>query len=276
MDDKALQFLTEVLGSEGASALSKTEAKEPALANILIPRAALAWLAKRETYEGTIPGVDNSYLKLNKSDSQYTGVVSLTDGVYSFESVTSEHVAAAISLSVGMQPSEALPSDGLLVRLGKSIDFLAQAQVLAKALPKTLAGGHVAPGAANPAMAPIKQDAPTPPGQQPTPKTPAARSVVPKLPKKPKLPGTKSKSPDQALASPKLPKMQALKVEKSELSRECDDCGRPMFKNGRFSGCMCLSDMAKSVKTVVYSDGVVLEANLEPEAFQTLTKALRG
>ena len=96
MRDSALQFLTGVLGVDGARALARTADREPALEPLLVPRTALAWLRDRPDFEGLIPGQRNSYLSFQKSEQGYAGVVSLPETNYEFLGATPEHLAAAL------------------------------------------------------------------------------------------------------------------------------------------------------------------------------------
>lgn len=146
MRDSALQFLTGVLGVDGARALARTAAREPALEPLLVPRTALAWLQDRPNYEGLIPGQRNSYISFQKSEDGYAGVVSLAETNYEFLAATPEHVAAAVALAVGLDPALRHPvRDLTLTRLGKSIDVLARAHELAKALPGALSSHEIPP-----------------------------------------------------------------------------------------------------------------------------------
>jgi predicted GNAT family acetyltransferase/ribosomal protein S14 len=125
----AFSFLAEILGSDGAKALQKAADREPSLRLVLVPRAALAWVAQQSGYEGRIPGQKNSYLLLKKSVDTYSGTVSFPDGNYQFTDKSPEHVAAAISASLGIELSKKHQVDGLILeRLGKSIDILAKAK----------------------------------------------------------------------------------------------------------------------------------------------------
>lgn len=249
MKDTAFSFLTGVLGTDGARALRKAADREPALEPLLVPRAALSWILERQHYEGTIPGVANSYLKLDKSEGGLNGVVSLQDTNYEFSQVSPEHVASAMSVSVGIDLTNRLPvKDLLLVRLGKSIDALVKAQALthqfvAKVKKTELPGSTAKP---------IKQLEPQAAAQ------PTMQTARPKLPKKPKIP--------------------ALKVEKSEASRACDICDGTQFNENRFKGCLCFQELAKSVKTTAYGDGYVLEfgSGFDFETALALRRALKG
>lgn len=251
MRDVALQFLTGVLGTEGARALARQAEREPDLAAVLVPRTALAWLQDLDKHEGNLPGVDTSYLKFSKNGVGYGGVVNLGDINYEFQNAGQEHLAAAIAVAVG-QGGTTTPAvrDLILARLGKSIDALAKAQVLVKALPRVLKADL--PGTTAKPREQTEPEGPTQPQKQ-------ARNARPKLPKSPKLPG--------------------IKVEKSEAATPCAVCERNMFNEAlKFEGCMCWQDLAKHVTTTVYNDGVVLEfkPSYPAGAWSPLRKALKG
>ena len=138
MSDLGLKFLAAALGQDGAKALRKAVEREPALAEVLIPRAIVGWLnfTTEHEYEGQIPGIDNSYVQFQKNEDGFAGTISLEEGVYSFEKSSIYHLAASIALALGIQPSslDADVRDQILVKLGKSIDTLAKAQVLMQEL----------------------------------------------------------------------------------------------------------------------------------------------
>ena len=144
MSDLGHKFLAAALGQDGARALRKAVEREPALAEILIPRAIVGWLdfTTEHEYEGPIPGVENSYVQFQKNEDGFAGTISLEEGVYSFEKSSVYHLAASIATALGLNPSQVDPHirDTVLVKLGKSIDTLAKAQVLMQELrsPKAL------------------------------------------------------------------------------------------------------------------------------------------
>lgn len=139
MKKSAVDFLTDVLGAEGAKALSRTATKEPALGALLVPRAALAWIHQTDAFEGVVPGIPNSYLKFQKSEKGFTGIVTLPELNYEFAGTTPEHVAAALAVTVGSDLSEiGAVRDVTLSRLGKSIEVLVKAQTFARTLAKKI------------------------------------------------------------------------------------------------------------------------------------------
>ena len=71
---------------------------------------------------------------------------------------------------------------------------------------------------------------------------------------------------------------RAVNVTKSESERKCPMCGRGHFANGKFVGCLCLSDLAKSVKTAPNGNGYSLTFKLgtDAESVLTILDALKG
>ena len=144
MSDLGRKFMAAALGNDGAQALRKAAEREPALDQVLIPRAIVGWLSftTEHEYEGQIPGVENSYVQFQKSDSGFSGSITLNEGIYSFENASLYHLAASIAMALGVETGslEAGVRDTVLVKLGKNIDTLAKAQILMAELrsPKTL------------------------------------------------------------------------------------------------------------------------------------------
>lgn len=138
MSDLGRKFMAAALGADGAKALVKAAEREPRLEQILVPRAIVGWLTftAAHEYEGPVPGLDNSYVQFQKSDRGFTGNISLNEGVYSFENASIYHLAASIAMALGVETGslDADVRDTVLVKLGKSIDTLAKAQVLMQEL----------------------------------------------------------------------------------------------------------------------------------------------
>lgn len=144
MSDLGKKFMAATLGADGAQALKKAIEREPRLDQVLVPRAIigrLTFVANHE-FEGQLPGVENSYIQFQKSEKGFNGSISLNEGIYSFEGASIYHIAASIAMALGVQPDtlDADVRDTVLVKLGKSIDTLAKAQVLMQELksPKVL------------------------------------------------------------------------------------------------------------------------------------------
>jgi len=143
--DTGVSFLTAVLGKQGAEALQKACARDSSLADVLVPRAIVGWLVchQDDSFEGAIPGVENSYLEFEKNErGSYDGHVSLpdTDGLLPFYGANLSHLAATIAaaLDVDCRPADPRLRDQVLTALGKHIDSLAQTQVELSELKKSL------------------------------------------------------------------------------------------------------------------------------------------
>jgi len=358
MDSSVYGFLKETLGVEGASALEKATDAEPTLEPLLVPRAALAWLGLRDYYEGRVPGDDNSYLRFQKSEAGFQGVISLGgDQTLEFQTASPEFMAAAVAVSLGVPaPGSGRAKDRQLLRLGASIDALARTQELTKSLAKKVldpgagyqlkeehgpaglkvhafapGGQHVGTAwfshhpeglkpvtvtvdddhqrrglasamydhakkiSGKPILAgdvqtdegaafrstyktelpgqtarPQKQLGPTPP-QGPDVQ---AKGVNPQKPQQPQQPGGGAKP---GVKLPKIPKIPSLKVGKSDLERSCPACDGVIFKNGRFVGCLCWSELRKNITTTVYEDGSVIEFKIGSDLHlvKALIRALR-
>jgi GNAT superfamily N-acetyltransferase len=134
------QFLEGILGGDGAKALSKAAARIPELESALLPRALMAWLGVCPTsFEGNLPGVENSYLHFQKSEGNtYSGSIAIGDDIYAFEDASGLRVGACVAVALGADHEKLNPAlaDTDLVRLGKSIDTLVRARAVVEALQK--------------------------------------------------------------------------------------------------------------------------------------------
>lgn len=77
------------------------------------------------------------------------------------------------------------------------------------------------------------------------------------------LPGTKPKKP-------------TMKVTKAESKPNCPTCDFRHFRNDKYVGCACFSELAKAVRTVPVEGGYVLEfgSAWDADAIVTLAEAL--
>jgi hypothetical protein len=68
-----------------------------------------------------------------------------------------------------------------------------------------------------------------------------------------------------------------LKITKSESQKPCGVCGQKMFSNDKFTGCVCFSPMAKSVKVAVGNDNLTLSfsEDWDDEAYLALIGVLK-
>lgn len=315
----ATKFLQSVLGDDGAQALSKAADRVPVLGSVLVPRTIVSWLstAIRINYEGEIPGLDNSYMALQKSRGEgYTGALTIGDAVHQFEDADILHVAAAVGIALGLDDvavnTQLKPQD--LTKLGKSIDLLVKARVVAQAvaeeqlakfqLSPTKMTQHGAfhvlhtPGQAKPysvhaadgsavqhGIADLKSaqtiagwHARKTLGKQELP----GKAAAPRAPEEPEKAIGPIKQPAMN-RPPKPPQMsksvKELLVKNEEASNECSECGLKQFKDAKFVGCMCLRTLAKSAVSKQVTGGYVLSLKRnvwDDDSIQTLISILKG
>jgi GNAT superfamily N-acetyltransferase len=133
MDSRKFGFLNHVLGLDGAKALVKAVERSGVAEPILLPRTIVAWLNYTETsFDGEIPGVDNSYLCFKKSEEKYTGSIAIDDYLYDFNDASIYHLASAMAVALGIDTERSHPNlrDLDLVKLGRSIDLLCKSHCL--------------------------------------------------------------------------------------------------------------------------------------------------
>lgn len=103
---------------------------------------------------------------------------------------------------------------------------------------------------------------------------------------KAELPGQQAKpikqqAPLAPQAPQKQPKMRLpqLKVTKAEQANECPVCHRAQFKDGKFTGCLCLFGLSKSVKVESKANGDALLSfgpMWDMDAVEVLIEAIQG
>src|SRR5216683_571753 len=128
--DRRSSFLSSVLGQDSAQALAKVAERCAPLGSALLPRAVVAWVGSVPQFEGTIPGIENSYVRFTKSALGYSGTINIREQNYEFEGATQEHVASAVIVALGLDTAQiaAGAREIDLARLGKSIDLLVRAR----------------------------------------------------------------------------------------------------------------------------------------------------
>lgn len=263
MSTPATEFLKHVLGEDGQKAFEKANSRLPTIEAALTPRTIISWLTTsvRVKYEGEIPGLENSYIAIHKSEDGYSGALTVGEHVHQFENQDMLHVAAAVALSLGLgdlQIDPAVKSTDIS-KLGKSIDMLVKARVVTRSvfeqLKKPLAMEKAAeiPGAAAAPKKPKEPDAPDMPV-----------AVAPSTNKTNKPPMAKKE----------------LIVKKSDATHACPECGLRQFRNERFVGCMCFRALAKSASCRSIGDQsylLTLNKNAwDEDTIQTFMQALRG
>ncbi len=258
-------FLKEILGNAGAAALEKAVDRAPILKAVIVPRAVLAWLSTmgKLGYDGELPGTPNSYFSLIKTANEtYAGALTIQDQLYTFDAADILHVAASVGVALGIEIdpiSEQLKKKDL-TQLGNSIDLLVKSEIIKKIkkqrLDKTddaMAGG---PGAPAHSGEPHEASEPELPTKQPG----VSKNKTPIL-------------PDNIAEG----QGHKLKVTKAEASKECEECGQVQFEKDKFSGCMCLKELSKSIKTEKLTDGYMLKfkKDLDADAISTIVDVFK-
>jgi len=340
-----MDFLRDVVGVEGAAALSKAVEREPSLGSALELRTIIGWVSCLDTHEGNIPGTA-SQLQLNKSEESYSGNV----GEYSFRNESLYHVSAAVANALELEPGKldrALRGI-VLEKLGKSLDLLIKSQLQKKVLDAnagyqithehhdlgdgemltqinamhggkrvgwalmTHQGANLHPDDVNvdpehrrrglasamyahaekvtgKTVVPSQQQ--QAPGQalwqgnaakQQFGAAPVAKGETlgagPANPPQPQEAPMAATPPSTAQSSAKKPKIPSLPLTRSEASAECPLCGGGFMSGDKFVGCVCFSELAKSVRTTAYSDGYVLDfcLDVDVDEVRSLMAALKG
>jgi hypothetical protein len=239
------QFLIEVLGADAAHALAKAASRSEYLAQMIVPRTILAMLEAVPAYAGTVPGFGECSLTYEKSEKGFTGNVALGEDFYKFENANIFHVAGALSTAMGLD--SLLFGSGRnteLQRLGKSIDLMAKAHLVAEESKddedEELEKKAVGEGTGKTA-GPVAPAAPTAPTATAT--TPTTQQ---KLPKAPASAGAKP---------PKPVTSSTVKLTRSEQTRACPVCSMRQFNpDHRFVGCLCFRALAKSVDVIDHQE----------------------
>ncbi len=241
-------FLQAVLGDVGYQAVKATD---PLLLPVIVPRSIIGWIetVSANGYEGSIPGVSDSYISLTKSEDGFEGAVTINDKLLTFERASSFHVAASLGTSLEIKLPEL--SDSLkkkdLSEFGKAIDLLIKTQIISL---------HKADAA--------RQGPPAPPIK----------------PKKQTIPVGASRMPNQVVP-PNMAvgqgQAQKLKITKTEAEKVCQMCAKKRFKDKEFQGCDCLEEISKHVKTELTPDGysILFDRVLSEEALEALVTLLK-
>jgi hypothetical protein len=256
-------FLSSILGEVGAKALERASESAPLLRPVIVPRAIIAWLQTMGAlnYEGNIPGVDNSYLSLQKNQTEdYTGAITIDNFLLTFEKSDLLNVAAslgvALKIDVGELDERLKRKD--LTNLGKSIDLLVKSEVIKQLKKAKAMDGSV------PHQVPLK------------PQTQGAPQAPSKQDPKQQLQGTVTAGQGIAPKAALRHKGVELKVDKSESEKSCEDCGKKFFKDDKFDGCKCLKELSKNVSTETIDGGYLLKfRGLDSDAITTICDLLK-
>lgn len=290
MQARAYSFCVGVVGEDGAKALAKAASSHPLLAAAILPRVVYEWLGLGlQEYEGELPGVSNSYLSLSKAeDGTLSGCLGMGAENYSFNGVPREHVVAAIAVSLGADADHVDPALARrdLVGLGRSIGLLAKSRFVSQAILAKVEAKRVLARAEPPGQ-------PAPPQAQMGPTPAAAPELQPRAQGTAK--GTAKGTEKNGAAPPvsakagALPsaagirpgpqgKTPSLKLPLRSSERPCSVCGERLFRGEDFCGCVCFSDLAKSVVTVRDGDSVILNfgRGWDADSISVLLQTLTG
>jgi hypothetical protein len=248
-------FLQAVLGEDAHAALSKAGERSQPLAAVIGPRTVLGWcnLASRWSYDGTVPGHDDSLLRFEKSEGGLTGIIAIGDRQLDFENAQPANLSAMLCVSLGCSPDLAKSEDATqraLARLGETIDLMVKARVvnLLKAETPRCKACNKCYG--------VKLD-----------KCPRCSEELDKaeLPGKahgataPEAPQTQDAPQAKAPSRMAVKKPTSLNMTKSQMETRCTVCEATQFsKSGEYRGCHCLRDLAKSTTTELKGDGCVV------------------
>lgn len=271
------RFLKSLLGEDCATALLDTVHKTPGLEPAVTPRAIVSWLsALGDRYEGSVPGTDGLF-KFERLYGLYSGEIKIEENLIKYDKIPGLELAAILSVSLGedLEPSFAKPND--LQKLGKSLDKMVKAVLSSQekfAIREYLIKADTVPKIMSKIKLPHKISKVEPKGTTAKPgaaTAPASQTnaSAPMAPKK----QTSTQNPT-VTAIPGASK--TLKVAKFEASRSCNICGQNRFFSDRFVGCLCYTELAKSITTKVLPDGYLLKTSTDFESFASLAMSIRS
>lgn len=279
MNPSKLQFLSAIVGSDGANALAKAVERISDLELAILPRAITAWLEIMGPfgYDGTVPGIENQ-LSFTKSEQGFSGYIVLDGQNHVFKKSSIFHVAGCMAVALGLdhERMSTLVKSEKLVKLGKGIDLLVKSKVIKglvkgkkvkKAQINANSGGKTSnlPGIAAQPLAP---KLPIPP----TAEQPANEKQMPQG-----SAGTSTASPLPQVKTSSKPKA-SMKVTKAQSELRCEECAKTQFVDGKYRGCFCFSSLAKSVRTTPTETGYLLTfgSDWDQEALETLFESLHN
>jgi len=265
--DNIDHFLQSALGTEAFRALHKATDRSCALQSVVGTRAIFGWLSlcSRYGFDGALPGLSGSYFYLRKNhDSTFTGQINLHKTHYEFDAVTLPHVAAGLSVALGVdQAPDSDLKDSALAALGQNLDLLLKAQVIKDtnlpnndACPKC--GGNNIKLAMIGEPVNVCQDCDKKwavedeldknQGQATAPGAPA--SFNPPI-------GAVGTGSNEGFTAPKgsqskrsKKKTVVAKLSLAESTSKCTVCGSPQMRGDNFTGCYCLRSLAKGAEVV--------------------------
>ncbi len=232
-------FLKEILGDEGNAALKRVVDRAPIFKSIVVPRAIISWLSvmSKLGYEGELPGTPDSYISLDKSDSeQFTGALTIEDQMYEFENADLLHVAASVGVALGLdlEPIDEQLKTKDLSKLGKGIDLLVKSRIV-----KTAKSAHK-PKIIEDSFEEMEE------------------TII----------------PSEIVSSKGISKPKYFKLSKSESDKACNECGMNQFESNKFTGCICLKSLSKAIKTARQDDGFILKFNMNELDEETVSTVI--
>ncbi len=244
MSELLNKFMVEILGEEGSSALQKAADRHAALSTVLPARSVLGWLllAGRYGFEGQIPGIENSYLSLNKKEGGlFSGFIeTASTGVpesYEFDNANILHVAAATSVALG---ADITPDPSLrqvdVARLGKNLDILIMSRFI-KLVKQELEESS-------------SEESSVEKGEFES--GVKAKPLTPKAPEEPIPPSPRQENKNAT-------KKPGFSITKSQANAKCEVCGEKQIKKHQATLCYCMRDLAKHTKAIQTETGYTLE-----------------
>jgi hypothetical protein len=251
------KFLDRILGPDykALEPLLKT-----GLEGVIVARSGLAWLR-----EAPIGDLNCGVLLLSKSESGLSGVIEFEGEDYIFTDATEEHVAAAITASLGLTLDKAAVKDLHLAKLGATLDLLVKSVNKKKGIESPGVGQYAKPQA--PKLPDPILD------QPPQIKTKGKVSSIPSIKPLQQKPDPKAMLPPTLPITPGVPK---IKLSEREMFVKCGMCGKGQSDGSKFIGCSCLKGLAKSVRSLKVKDGLLLSfgPDWDEEAVLTLLETV--
>lgn len=232
MDQRQLNFLTAVLGSNGAKVMAQLSESSEVVRYATVPRTIVSWIDSNSNYNANLPGTDIN-LTLIKNESGFSGQFNSIE----FESVSLERAAATIAVGLGVNVSPSKLKDIDLAKLGKTIDLLVKAQQGAASDGNAggLAQGHH----------PAKGAVPV-----------TGKDVVAVKPIEPEGP----KLADPTTKKPLGNKGAKMALSEEESNKVCKVCkGKQKDDSGNIKGCHCVRDLSSGLTVKKTETGYEVE-----------------
>lgn len=268
VQDNMVPFLQNILGEEASQALDRAVARIPELSSVIVPRAIISWLnlMGRFGYEGEIPGQDNSYFSIVKTENDtFTGALTIDKRLYSFENADLLHVAASFGVALGIesQPIDEELKKRDLTDLGKNIDLLVKSNLVYN-FKKSSQSNITKYGDFrvdnNNSKYTVKY----------TPTDTVIADNLEHLSDAVTIANWCLEKSELGLEKPK--NQIKVHVSMDESKRACEECGELQILDNAFVGCLCYNSLSKSVKLKKNPNSFTLIFNndLDSEAISAL------